>query len=86
MQIKWFLMTDLAISYNIKERKICENKKEKKKQKWITLKLTPKAMKLGDSTLKVAEATLLEELSDHTMADLPLPFPLKNMYGLFFGM
>jgi hypothetical protein len=43
-------------------------------------------MKLVASTLKVADATFSEELSAHTIADLPLPFPLRNIYGLFFGM
>jgi len=45
----------------------------------ITLKLIPKAMKSEASTLKVAEAILLEELSDQTMAVFPLPFPLINI-------
>jgi hypothetical protein len=36
-------------------------------------------MQSGASALKVAEAMLSDELSDQTMAVLPLPFPLKNM-------
>jgi len=36
-------------------------------------------MKSEASTLKVAEAILLEELSDQTMAVFPLPFPLINI-------
>lgn len=46
----------------------------------------PKATKLSAQTVKVAERVLLVELSSHTIAVLPFPFPLRNIYCFPFGI
>jgi uncharacterized membrane protein len=50
-----------------------------------TLNEMPKATKLLASTVKVADLAFWVEHSSHTMVVLPLPFPLRYMYCLFFG-